>query len=377
MTARRVCHLASGDLWAGAEVQTAEMLRGLARTERYRPSAILLNEGRLADEVRASSIPVTVLDESKLGFVELVRRVADLQRRQGYDILHTHRYKENTIAVGAVAVVRAMSGKRPKLVQTIHGASEPFPGLRGLRMRVFNELDSALARNGFDLVQVVSRDLRNRLEERLAGVPMVMIHNSARVDPNPPSRNEARRALGLDEDRPVIGALGRLEPVKNMHALLRAVSLLRARRPELLVLIAGSGSEREALEESAGRLGLDGAVRFLGFRDDVSTVLSSLDVYVMSSLHEGIPTSLIEAMSLGVPCVCTRVGGIAEVLGEEAGVLVEPDDDSALAREIGRLLDDPNRRMDLGERSRRRAREGFSPEHQLAELVMAYDELIP
>ena len=103
MTPRGVCHLASGDLWAGAEVQTAEMLRGLARSERYRPSAILLNEGRLAEEVRASSIPVTVLDESHLSFFELVRRVADLQRRQGFDIVHTHRYKENTIAVGALA----------------------------------------------------------------------------------------------------------------------------------------------------------------------------------------------------------------------------------------------------------------------------------
>lgn len=373
MTVRRICHLASGDLWAGAEVQTATMVRSLLASGRYLPHAIVLNRGRLAEALEASGVEVTVLDETRLSASAILRACLALHRQRRFSLWHTHRYKENGIAFAVAHAARAFGVPRPRLVQTVHGATEPFPGWRGLRMRAIRRVNDAVSRYGVDLVHTVSHDLGSKL--RGASARVVTIHNAARFDPSPPSRAEARRALSLPEHAPVIGALGRLEPVKNLGALLRIVPALQEGRPKLQVVIAGSGSQRAALEAMAERLGLSRVVHFLGFRGDVSTVLAALDVYVMCSRHEGIPTSLLEAMALEVPAVCTRVGGIPEVIDDEQGVLVEPEEDEALRSAIAALLDDPERRKRIGGRARRRATTSFSVGEQARRLLEAYDSL--
>ena len=131
--------------------------------------------------------------------------------------------------------------------------------------------------------------------------------------------------------------------------LVEAAARLRETHPEAQVLIAGEGPERAGLEALRERLGVDGAVRLLGVRNDVPDILAALDVAVCCSDFEGGPLSVMEYMGAGLPVVATRVGGLPELVKDgETGVLVEPRDPAALAAAIGELLDDPGRRDRLG-----------------------------
>ncbi|MEO0811662.1 MAG: glycosyltransferase [Myxococcota bacterium] len=366
MTPHRICHVASGDLWAGAEVQAYEMMAALHGAPEFEVSAIVLNDGPLRDALRAAKVPTTLLPESSLTFDRLAGGLRRIVRRDGIQLLHSHRYKENLLVWAGTTLMR----DRPKRVQTVHGAVEPFSGFRGAKMKAIRAADFALARSRFDLVHTVSHDLARRLEDELCGATLTTIHNAVRLDGEWPSPADARRELAIERDALVVGALGRLEPVKNIASLLRVLKQMN--RPHLVVLIAGDGSERAELERLAQALGIAAQVRFLGFRDDVRTVLAALDVYVMCSHHEGIPTSLLEAMASELPCVCTAVGGIVEVVDESCGVLVAAGDENRFAGALEALLRDRPRRLALGQAAKTRVHERFSVAQQSARLRTAY-----
>ena len=125
-----VCHIASGDLWAGAEAQIATLLRNLAARKELELCAILLNPGRLAREVQSIGIEVKVLPESQTGFFEIYSQAAGFLNNRGVRILHSHRYKENVLA--------AMLARRcriPFVVRTQHGLPEPVKGIGHLKQR--------------------------------------------------------------------------------------------------------------------------------------------------------------------------------------------------------------------------------------------------
>src|SRR5690349_12271994 len=125
-----VCHVISGDLWAGAEAQAAALLRSLARKPEFRVLAILLNEGRLAEEARSCGVEVRVIPETTHSFGRIVTSATDYLRGRQVKVLHSHRYKENLIA--------ALLARRcdvPIVIRTEHGAPEPFKGLRQFRHR--------------------------------------------------------------------------------------------------------------------------------------------------------------------------------------------------------------------------------------------------
>jgi glycosyltransferase involved in cell wall biosynthesis len=181
---------------------------------------------------------------------------------------------------------------------------------------------------------------------------------------------QARRALGLNGRGPVIGTVGRLEPVKDHATLLQAFRRVREAHPGAALVVAGDGPLREPLEAQARALGLAGSVTFLGRRSDVADWLGGLDVFVLSSVSEGLPLTVLEAMAAGVPVVSTDVGGIQEIIrapGE--GRLVAPRSPDSMAEAVLALLADEAARRAIGRAGRERVRAAFD----LQRMVDAYE----
>jgi glycosyltransferase involved in cell wall biosynthesis len=190
-----------------------------------------------------------------------------------------------------------------------------------------------------DVVLAVSEWDRANLIE--GGMPA----DRVRVLPNGilplPSGADVRAELAPD-GVPLIGALGRLDPVKGYDDLIGAVRVLKDRGTAVRCVIAGVGPDETRLKGMIDELGLEDDVQLLGLRDDVASLLRAFDVAVMSSHSEGSPLAIIEYMAAGLPIVATSAGGISELISDgEHGLLVEPQDPAALAAALERILSDP------------------------------------
>jgi len=189
------------------------------------------------------------------------------------------------------------------------------------------------------------------------------------------SRLRLRSGLGLREDQLVIGSIGRLQPVKGYDVMLEALAALRhqwAGGHRVLLVLAGDGPERAALEARAARLGISDSVRLLGWRDDIHDLHAVFDIFSLSSRSEGMSISLLEAMAAGLCPVVTDVGGNGEVLGPELrDLLARPEDPTALALAWERVLADPARRGDRAHAAQQRARERFD----VSQMVARYERL--
>jgi glycosyltransferase involved in cell wall biosynthesis len=167
--------------------------------------------------------------------------------------------------------------------------------------------------------------------------------------------------------------LARLDKQKGLHYLLEAAALI----PEAMFVLAGEGPERPALEAQTRALGLNHRVVFLGYRDDVGDLLASCDLFVLPSLFEGLPLSVLEAMAAGKPVVATAIGGTDEaIVHGETGLLVHPADPVALARAIRTAVSDPVLSQRLGAAGRARAQQEFAAESMVRRITEIYDEIL-
>lgn len=197
-----------------------------------------------------------------------------------------------------------------------------------------------------------------------------------------PIRSAPRPAQPAADGTVRLLSVARLSGEKGHTHLLRAVAALRESGLDARLTLAGAGPERERLEQEAGELGIAAAVRFAGFvapGAELVALLDDADVFVLPSLSEGLPHSVVEAMARGLPVVATRIGGLPELLADGAGLVVPPGDPVALAEALGALAADAGARERLGARALAAARERFEPQHVLdevcARLADAYPEL--
>ncbi len=180
-------------------------------------------------------------------------------------------------------------------------------------------------------------------------------------------RGQLRRELGISERTVLLGVVGRLVAIKGIGYLLNALHLVvQATDTEFCLLVLGDGLTRKDLEAQVSTLGIGGKVRFLGWRFDLEKIYADLDIVILSSLNEGTPLSLIEAMAAGKAVVATRVGGVPDVVEEgRTGLLVPPKDPSALAQAIVRLLGDASLRNSLGDK----AKSSVFPKYDVSRLI--------
>jgi glycosyltransferase involved in cell wall biosynthesis len=297
-----------------------------------------------------------------------VGRVRDHLRALAPDVVHTHLAYSD--ALGGVA---ARSLSLPS-VSTIH-VMHVDPGWReAARERLIRRVRGRCAARTIFVSEAARRDFLAR-----TGSPAgrtVTVHNGVLAEPRPGAGAAVRAQLGIAPGDVVVGMLSVLRPGKGHEEAIAAVRELRARRPDLRLLIAGDGPLREAHERAAADLG--DAVVFAGYRDDAMAVLDSVDLLLHPSHFDAFPTALLEAMSAGVPTVASAVGGIPEIVVDGAtGILIDPAAGAAgIAAGLAPLLDDAGLRARLAAAGRARYEREFTAADWALRTRAVYDEVL-
>lgn len=361
MSTLRVALALQSDGPGGAErvlIQLAEELR--RRGHDVCPIGPSDGCGWLAGEFRARGFEPETFTLRRAVDPACRRGLVEVLRRRRIDVLHSHEF-----AMALYGTSAALAVGLPHVI-TLHGSTY-YADRRRRRIALrwaFRRSAAAVA---------VSSATCDRILTSLAlptGAVQV-VRNGIR--PEAGNRTLARASLALGGEELLILAVGNLYPVKGYDVLLRALSrVAAASRAPWRLAIVGRGAEESGLRATALALGLGERVEWLGYRDDVPDLLAASDLYVMSSRSEGLPLALLEAMFAGLPIAATEVGGIPEALSDGLhGLLVPPEDPEALARALGELVGDRERRRRLGAAARERAEREYS----VGVMADAYERL--
>lgn len=367
--------------FGGTERQVVNLISMLDRS-RFSPTfGCLKRWGHFLGDIERQQIPIAEYPISRLYMPSTFRqqlRLARDMRRDGIQVFHSYNFYANVFAVPAARLAGV-----PVVIASIRDTGL---GITPAKLRLHN-LVCRLA----DCVLVNAEAVRRwliGLGHRADRIEV--IHNgldpSAFAQPQPDP--ELRRELGVPADAPLVVLLARLVPSKGIESFIEAVAAVNRRLPEARFLIVGDlyasagggGMERDvnykdSLRRLAASLGVGDRVIFTGFRSDVPELLSHATVSVLPSLSgEGLPNALMESMAAGVPVVATRVGGSAEVVGEDgaAGLMVPPGDPRALSAAMLAVLENPELAHHLGQAARRRMQECFSLEHMVRQTENLY-----
>ena len=202
-----------------------------------------------------------------------------------------------------------------------------------------------------------------------------VIPNGIDVDQYRPAANQApiRAELGIPPNAFVVGSAGRLAPEKNYGMLLAAAARSRAGGVPIHVVLFGDGEERSRLERLASTLGIQDAVSFAGWKTDLYRALPALDVFVLTSVSEGLPLALLEAMACGLPIVSTAVGDIPVVIEDDrSGYLVPRGDTDGLTSRLTQLAQEPGRRRAFGAFGRQVVADRYSRSSMVSRYLIAY-----
>lgn len=383
MTQVRVLHLITRMIVGGAQENT---LYTVARLDATRFQADLAcgpqtgSEGSLLEEARTAGVRLTVLPHlvrpihpflDGLALFELVRFL----RRGGYTIVHTHSSK-----AGLLGRLAARLAGVPIIIHTVHGWSfhdYMSPALR----RLYIVLERWCASWSDALVTVSQADIRKGLAAGIGAAERYHLIRSAipleAFDPSLYDRLEVRRSLGLPPEAPVVGNVGRFSPQKNPLAWVQVAARIAQERPQVHFLLVGDGPLRPQVEEHLARHGLMGRTVLTGLRRDVPRLLAAMDLFLLTSLWEGLPRVVPQALAMRLPLVAFGVDGLVEAVPEgECGYLLPPGDKNGLAQRCVALLDDPDRRRALGERGRCLALAHYDLRQMITRLEVLYEGLL-
>lgn len=349
--------------WRGGQNQVLLTSRGLSALG-HRVVVIAHPEGELRKRLDAGTEVVPLAPRSEIDLAA-AWRLATVLRDVNPDVVHAHDPHGVAAAVGALSI--GSPARRPVLVAArrvdFHLKTNSFSRWKYRQVDCFvcasHAIRTMLLGDGIPAERTVT--VHEGVDiERVASVPAARPHETYWFPP----------------EAPVVGNIAALVPHKGQKYLVDAASVVVKEIPRARFLILGEGELRHALEEQIRHLHLGQHVLLGGFRTDVLGLLKAFDLFVMSSVTEGLGTSLLDAMAAGKPVVATRAGGIPEVVEDGVtGLLVPPRDARTLAEAILDLLRDDNRRRRMGEAGLARARERFTVERMVAETLAVYERL--
>ncbi len=328
---------------------------------------ILLNKGRLSDELENVGIPTCVLDEGKRSFLEIVGLAAKAVRRRAPHLLHSHRYKENILSY----VVSITLRENASLVSTQHGMPELYDGRPSLLHRLKSHANYRLLATKFDKTVAVSSDIRESLTRSyiFQEKHLETIRNGIIV---PEVRDRSR-----DRDGFVIGSAGRFVPVKDYPFMVEVAKEVNAETDKIRFELAGEGPTLGDIQGLIDKYGLNERFMLRGFIHDVSIFYGGLDVYLNTSLHEGIPMSVLEAMAHGVPPVVPRVGGLEEIVTDGVdGYLLDARNPKDFADRCLSLFENETLRRKMAHAAREKIIREFSMQRMVHDYLDMYMQIM-
>jgi glycosyltransferase involved in cell wall biosynthesis len=323
---------------------------------------------QLRSRAKALQAPLFSVPDRGPWDCSVIGRLLHICRRERVRIWHGHDYKSNALGL----LLRRFWPMH--LVTTLHGWVKETR-----RTPLYYKIDE-LCLPRYEVVISVSPDLHER--SLACGVPAdrcVLIENGIDLDQYARRQTiaEAKRRLGVAPERLLLGAVGRLSPEKGFDRLIQSVHALLRTGLDLELVIAGDGDDHRRLERLIDELGVRDRVRLLGFCADPRLLYEALDVFVLSSLREGLPNVLLEAMALEVPVVATRIAGIPRLIQDgENGLLVDADNAAELTAALARLAGDAGLRSRLGQSARHTVEQRYSFARRMQKIGAIYDKLL-
>ncbi|OLB95032.1 MAG: hypothetical protein AUH30_16570 [Candidatus Rokubacteria bacterium 13_1_40CM_68_15] len=362
----RVVHVAGSADVGGGERYLELLARHLDR-DRFDLAVIVPEPGPLPALLAGLGIPVSTVDLRRLVSLTAVARLAAQIRAFAPHVLQSHGARSNFYT----RLAGAMAGVRIRL-STVHNALRDYPVSASRRAvyRAADRLTLPLTSAVLCVAEALGRDYPHRA---------LVIHNGIELDhfdPGAVSAAGVRQRWGLGSG-PVIGFVGRLTPQKDPFTFLHAVAELRRHMPDLQALVVGDGPLRGAVEAEIARVELRSSCRLTGMQAEVAPLLGAMDVFVLSSVSEGFPFVVLEAMAMERPVVATDVNGVAEIIERGAsGVLVAPRAADAIARAALVLLRAPADARRMGRAARARVAERFTVAGMVDRLQTVYATLV-
>ena len=353
----RIVHLIGGGDIGGAKTHILYLLKELSRHVEVK--LICLRPGVNADEARALGIDVTVVKSGNI-FAD-IRKVTDLIRKGGYDIVHSHGAKANMFSLAARRKVGIPT------VTTVH-SDYRLDYMHSLTRRLTIGLVNSVALRFMKNYIAVSNNFKEMLLSRkFKQSDIYVLYNG--MDFSVPTVHYSRKKLiekyhlNIGDEDVIVGIAARLYPVKSIDTIVRAARLVKDSSSKVKFLIGGDGEDRKQLEALTASLDLTDTVFFPGWLEDPNELMSSIDISVLTSISESFSYSILEGARFKKATISSNVGGIPDLIKNgENGYLFEPGDHKRFAELILELAQDENKRTVMGERLYEKALKEFSVE---------------
>lgn len=334
----------------------------LSEVSKYQPIKVryicILSDRWHCDESSLEALDATIIKiNSRLDFSWLPRTAAGIKALKP-DLIMTHGFNAHLVSWLTTRVY----GIQIPAVMSYHGLYHPTSTLRRFLAPIYNWFTEKYARdNALRIVSVADFSKKHLVSKNISAKKVDVIHNGIPdISISFNERGKLRRAWGFTDQHMVLGITSRLDHVKGLEYLVEAVAKLSPSHPELRLVLVGTGSLDQQLEQRVTSLGIGEIVTFTGFRSDIPTCLAAFDVFMLPSLAEYHSIALLEAMRASKPIVSTDVGGNTESVrdGREA-IIVPPASTDALVLAIEKLMASSELRADLAAAARHRFLKNF------------------
>ena len=330
----------------------------------------LTSGGELEEEIKKLNVKTIILNKQKISPIIFLARLIKFIRKEKINIIHSHNFVVNNWFI----IAAIFSGVRNR-IRTDHTARNQFYK-KGILFSIVSKIAGIFNTKVISVSSKVS--VSNQKKNNIfAGRKYITIYNG--VDPDlylskEIDRDRFYKEFMIEGDPKIVGNVGNLTPQKGQRYLIDAAKIILDQYKDVFFLIVGRGPLRDELVAYVKKLGIEKKIVFAGFRTDIPELLQLMDIFVLSSLREGFPISILEAMAAKRPCVVTDVGGNSEAVDDGVtGYVVPPEDSFQLADKILKLLKEDNLRNSFGEKGRKRVLENFTAERMVKETEKIYE----
>lgn len=317
----------TGELYGGVEQFISTFSDYLKKETNVRFIVLLFNKGLLYEKLKEAEIETYIIHSRFKYNLGIIKQSIKLFKEKKINVVHTHGYKANILCSIAATACNV------KIVKTEHGKMEPPTGYSGFKMQINLKIDRLISRLLLDEIIFVSKDIESYYKKYYKNIKSTVIYNGIpwiKV-------NSDIKLQDFDYNTFNIGIVGRLSKVKGHIYLLKAIKHLEELR-DIRLYIFGEGCLKDGLKNYCLENGISDRVFFMGFKNNIYDYIYVLDLFVMPSMHEGLPYALLEAMFLKIPIIASNVGGLKEILENDTdALLVPPLDEKSLANAIRHL----------------------------------------
>tara|TARA_B110000014_G_scaffold69300_1_gene47315 strand:+ start:102 stop:1244 length:1143 start_codon:yes stop_codon:yes gene_type:complete len=332
----------------------------------------LVERAKKIEAIKLFDIPFLCREVSPYRDIRAFLSLYKLFKEEDFTIIHTHSSK-----AGLLARLAAVLNKTPIVIHTIHGfAFNDF--MNGLKKNFFIYLEKLLAKWTDVLITVSNLNKKkiidlniaheNKIKNIYSGIDLSLFTNKRNDD--------FRKELNLENDHLLLGSVGRLSDQKDPITMIEAFGIISKPFPNAHLALVGDGELKGKILEKIDQLKLNGRIHLTGNKNNPWSVYHSMDLFIMSSIYEGLGRSITEALSCGVPVVCTDVEGVPEIVRDNiTGILVPPKDANKLADGIIRTLNDMETAKKMAEEGRRFVKDNFDVNKMVNDIDSLYNTL--